>query len=489
MQDRHSVLAGFRAMLVADVARLLAKGGILLLLTRFLLTPAEYGLLFLALSVLGISFLFSNFGLPGSVARYVTEYVETRPGQVPHIVRFGLSVNLVSITVVCLAVAALRGHIAAAIGEPALAPLLLVGVGFVAARSFEKHLYALFQAFNDVRYTAIVKTADSVSQPILVTAGVLAGLGVAGALAGFVVAAVLGTALGFVVLYRRFYRGRDRDAEMVAGLRTRLLRYSVPLAASGVAGVLDKRVDTVLVGYFMNPTAVAYYTLAKQISEFVMTPASSLGFTVSPQFGTHKANGELDRAATLYESAFVHTVAIYVPAAAGMIVVADPAVTFIFGTEYSGAVTAVQIFGVYALLLALDKITNDGLDYLGRANARATAKGITSAANVALNVAFIPIFGVAGAAGATVITVSGLVAVELYVIASELPLAVGRLARMVGLVFGITVGMTVAVVSLLPYVSGLLSLTGVVLVGVAVWAVLATASGLVDVRKVGMLLQ
>jgi len=471
-------------MLAADMVRLVCRGALLILLSRYLLSPSGYGLLFLAMSILGTSFLFSVFGLPASVARYVTEYVETGSGQVRHIVRFGLTTNAVSITIVCSAIALLRERIAALFGEPGLAPLLLIGAVFVAARSFEKHLFALFQAFNAVEWSGLMKTVDSVTQVLIVVVLVLFGFGVVGAMIGFAVAAGLGAVVGFVVLARRYYSEYESAPAIEAGLKRRILRYSVPLTAGGAANALDQRVDIMLVGYLMNPAAAGYYTLAKQISESVSTPATSLGFTVSPQLGSHKASDEVSLAADLYETSFVHLVAIYVPAAAGMILVARPAVTTVFGRAYVDAVPAVQVFGVYTLLVALDQITNDGLDYLGRARSRAVVKGVTSVANVALNVALIPVYGVVGATAATVATYSVLVAVELYIVTDELPISVGYLARTVGTVLAITAGMSVAVYALLPYVSGLPSLLAVIGVAVALWALLSTLSGLLDIDRV-----
>lgn len=475
-------------MLAADMVRLVARGALLVVLSRYLLSPGGYGLLFLALSILGTSFILSVFGLPASVARYVTEYVETAPDQVRHIVRFGLTTGAVSITVVCLTIVAVRHQVATLFGEPGLAPLLLVGAGFVAARSVEKYLFALFQAFNGVEWSGLMKTVDSVTQVLLVVALALLGFGVVGAMAGFVVAATLGGAVGLVVLFRRYYSEHEAAPSMEPGLKRRIVRYSVPLTAGGAANALDQRVDIVLVGYLMNPTAAGYYTLAKQISESVSTPATSLGFTVSPQLGSHKASDDVSLAADLYETSFVHVVALYVPAAAGMILVARPAVTTIFGQAYAGAVPAVQVFGVYTLLVALDQITNDGLDYLGRARARAVVKAVTSVANVGLNVALIPVYGVVGATVATVVTYSVLVAVELYVVADELPISVGHLARTVGTVLAITAGMSLAVAALVPYVSGLPSLLAVVVVAVAIWALLSALSGLLDFARIGAVL-
>lgn len=482
--ERSRLMRGVRAMLAADLVRLVLRTAVIVLLSRYLLTPSSYGLLFLAMSILGVSFLFSVFGLPKSTARYVTEYVETGPDQVKHIVRFGLTTVLVSVTLVCVVLVGTREWIAGLFGEPELAPLLLVGAGFLAARSLEKYLHAVFQAFNAVQWSGLVKTVDSLAQVVLIVAFILLGLGTVGAMAGFVVAAGVGAGVGVAVLVRRYYDEYEPASSMESGLKSRILRYSVPLTAGSAANALDQRVDIILVGYIMNPAAAGYYTLAKQISESVSTPATSLGFTVSPQLGSYKASDDISLAGDLYETAFVHVVAVYVPAAAGMILVARPAITTVFGDAYLGAVPAVQVFGVYTLLLALDQITNDGLDYLGRARLRAITKGATSVANVALNIALIPVYGVVGATVATVLTYAVLVAVELYLVSTVLSLSVERLVRTVGVVLAITAGMSAIVLVLLPYISGLPSLLGVVGVAVSLWALLTGVSGLLDFDRI-----
>ena len=96
----------------------------------------------------------------------------------------------------------------------------------------------------------------------------------------------------------------------------------------------------------------------------------------------------------------------------------------------------------------------------------------------------IPRYGVAGAAVATVITVSALVVVELYVVVRELPVSPRDLAVDTGRATLVAAGMSVVVYALLPYVTGIASLFGVVGAGLAVWAALATASGALDVRRV-----
>jgi O-antigen/teichoic acid export membrane protein len=143
-----------------------------------------------------------------------------------------------------------------------------------------------------------------------------------------------------------------------------------------------------------------------------------------------------------------------------------------------------QVLAGFVVLQAITNLTSDSLDYLGRARSRAIAKGGTAVANFGLNVLLIPAIGVVGAAIATVATHSVYVAVNLYIVHTELELNAGRIARTTGLVCGITGVMAVAVLLVTPLVSSLLMLFGAIAVGGITWAVLAVMSGLVDPGQV-----
>lgn len=479
------IVAGLRTVLAANWLGLLARGLIVLVLTRYLLSPEQYGLLFLAMSVLGVAVLFSSLGLAKSAARFIPEYRETAPGQIPHVLRTTLGYNLVTIAVVCVALGAGAGLVASAIGEPALTGLLTVGVGYVAGRTLVTYSTLLFQGFNEVTWSAAVRTVEHVGQLVFVVGFVLLGLSTTGAMVGYVVATLVAAAFGLAVLGRRFYSQYDRAPTVESGLTRRILRYSVPLTATKGANVIDKRVDILLVGALVGPGAAGFYTLARQIVGFTMAPASALGFTVSPTYGEDKASDDLERAARTYQETLEYTLLLYLPAAAGIVLVARPAIQFVFGAEYLGAVPVLQVLAGYVVLQSVTYITSDGLDFLGRARARAVAKGGTALGNLGLNLLLIPQYGAVGAAVATVATHSVYVVVNVAIVHSELDLQVADLLRTAAKVGAVTALVAVIVGGLLPFVSSLVWLVAVVVVAVAAWATTAVAAGLVDPSQVG----
>jgi len=474
---------GVKATLSANIANVAAKGLLVVVLARYLLTPGEYGLLFLALSVLGVVTVFGTLGLPSSVARYVTEYAEEDPPQVPHVVTTSLGILIVLSAVAGSVVSLGSSRIAALLDEPELAALLTLGLGFVLAQALRAYLSKVFQGFNRVRYSALVNTISSVGRVTLAIGFVLLGFGVVGALAGYVLGTAVAVVVGLGILYYRIYRTFDRAERREDGLLRRIVEYSVPLTATRGAGVLDKRVDTILIGVLLNPAAVAFYTIGKQVSSVCVVPAQALGFTISPVYGEQKASDQDRRAARFYEQSLEHVLLLYVPAVVGLVLVADPLVRHVFGTEYLGAVPVLQMLSLYVLVSAINRITSDGLDFLGRARDRAIVKSATAVSNFVLNLLLIPAFGVVGAAGATVATYSVYTGVNVYIIGQELPVRFERAVRTTAGAGAVSLLMGAGVSLLLPFVSGPAGLLGVVAFGVSVWAVGASVSGLLDVGQ------
>jgi O-antigen/teichoic acid export membrane protein len=479
---------GVKANFAATVLNIGSTGLLVLVLTRVLFTPEEYGRLNFALSALGVVTILATLGLPKSTARYVTEFTETDPGQVPHVLRQSVFFLTIMTVLVMLGTVLLGPFVIGLTDGPAVGGLLAVGSLYVAGRAYQSYFASVFQGLNRVDWSALVVTISSAARLPLVVGLVLLGFGVAGAVAGYVLAFALAAALGAYVTYTRFYRSYDADASPSDRLTRRLLGYSVPLTATRGANVLDKKVDTLLVGVIVDMTAVGYYTIAKQISDFVAAPASSFGYTISPALGEQSSKDQTERAATLYKQSLDYVLLGYVPAVVGLVLVAEPTVRYVFGTDYLGAVTTLQVFSGFMLVNAINKVTSDGLDYLGRARSRAIIKSTMAVSNVGLNLLLIPRMGVVGAAIATVITYTIYTGSNVYFITQELPVDMRSVARQLGVVAIITVGMAAVVWGAMPYVSGLPSLFGVIFLGVGMWAGLSIIGGVLDPRRVARLL-
>lgn len=454
------------------------RGLLLVLLARFL-GANEYGLFFLALSVFSVAEVFSRAGFAKSGARYVTEYIQHAPGQVSHIIRisflFTLSTTILSAAVLYY----FSSSIAILFGEPRLAPLLEIGPIFIIASTLVYYHRTLLQGFEDIRKSSILHGSKAVLLFIITVPAAYLGYEAYGILVTYIIALSSAAVVGTYFTYSSLMQYQS-DNRVENGLRKRIFEYNIPLTATKGANIIDKRVDILLVGYFLNPVFVSYYVISKQVVNFAEVPVSALGFTLSPAFSRQRIEEGVSKSARTYEDALIVTLLLYVPGAFGLFVLAGDVIKYVFGEEYLGGKVVLQLLSVFLVLQAVMYITSNGLDYLGRARSRAIVKVTTSILNIILNVILIPIWGVEGAALATVITFTIYSIANIVIINSELNVDFTRVRTPVLKVVAISGMMAVLVNYASKWVGGIITLVCVVLLGIAIWIIGINVLGLIE---------
>lgn len=481
MTLEEKIASGFRMEALAKASEILS-GGILIVVLARLLDPDGYGLLYFAISIIAVGTLLSSLGFGRSAARYLTEYDERDPGQIPHIVEASALYTLVPLGIVAGTLAAFHAELTAVLGEPGLEPFLLLGAVFLVGNTTLKYTRRVLQGFKKIRLSATLTTTDAVVSSTVAIAMAALGYGPIGAFSGYVVSSLLAGSLGTIFTWRQ-YAAYERSP-IEEGLRRRLFEYAMPLSLTASGDILIKRVDVILIGFFLTPVFVSYYTISKQVVKFAKFPASSLGFAISPRYKEQYEQGNVERAARLYEDALTGMLLLYVPATAGLMLVAGPSIELVFGPEYGGATPVLQILSLFLVAQTITYVTSTGLDFLGKAKLRAYAKGGVAVGNFGLNLLLIPTIGVIGAAISTVVAYGVYAVLNVYLMHRELALNWRRIGRDLGRIVGVTTVMAVAVALLVDWVAGLPSLLAVVGLGVGIWFVLSYQLGLVEEQHV-----
>ena len=474
------LLANVKAEFAGRIVHVAISGILLLVLTR-VLGPEGYGLFALALAVITVSRLFSEFGLPWSAARYIVEYKDDEPRKAAAVVAESRTLVLAFAAVVSVALAALSGPISSVIGEPRLASVLVVGSGIVFCYTVHSYNRHVLQGYENITASAALHAVEGLFTLVLVIGLLVVDPTPSMAVLGYAVGYGLAAAIGFVAV-RQTAPAETAILERGA-IRREILRYSVPLTVTRFSEMIDREVDVLLVGFFINPTAVAFYTLGKQISQFATVPAASIGFALSPTYGAQKSTGDVRAATAVFQETLEKTLAFYVPAAAGLFVLAGTAIPLIFGAEYAGAVLVVQLMSVFILFAALSNISNHAIDYLGRARSQAALIATASLGNFVLNVALIPPFGAAGAAVASVLTTGFYALGSLYIMYTELPFDRRSVARSLLTISSVTVAMVAVVSVVVSTLSGVPAVVVGVAAGVGVWLLGCHYLDVLDVRR------
>jgi len=472
----------FRAALSAHIISGIS-GAVLVVVLARILDPNGYGLLYLAIGIIGSIKIFSKLGIAKSTGRYIAEYKNKSPDQITNIVLFSFKLNLATISVVVITLYFGRDYIADIVGEPEIAQFILYGTGLILFGTIFTLNNRILQGLEEITIASRLRAIEEVCKSLLAITLAVLGFGAIGAFVGYIIGFAIAVVLGMWYITTQFLRVSDYSS-MSKNLKVDITKYAVPLTATSTANVLDKRVDIILIGFFLSPISVAYYTISKQIIQFIETPMSALAFVLSPAFGSLKASDDLEAVAEIYEEALFHSLLLYIPATAGLILVSDPLINIVFGEDYSGGVIVLQVLAAYAILRSVAKITSGGLDYLGRARHRAYAKGITSILNVGLNILLIPLYGVVGAAAATVITHTIYTFVNVCIMFTEIRFNTIKTIKNIIYILIITIIMSVIVSELLLFIGSLFELLIVVVVGASIWFFLSVATGLLDINRI-----
>lgn len=348
--------------------------------------------------------------------------------------------------------------------DPDTRRLLLVGMPILWAHAWlELNLKLCQSALMPIRY-GVLLLLRSASTLCVGVALVLYGLGAYGPLLGF----LLGTALACVLAVSWQWRGvRPALDRALAG---ELARYGVPLTGSIALVFIIDSADRFMLARFLGADSVgvyaAAYDLASQSLTVLMMAVNLAAYPLAIR--AYEADGVPGALAQLRQHG-TFLLAIALPAALGIALLAEPLAQTLLGADFQAAAQLILPWIALAILLAGLKsylfdmafqLSKDSITMIWSVAAAAVC-------NVLLNYWWIHAFGVIGAAWATVAS---------YAVALVVCIALGRRLIPIQLDWNQTLRIVAATAAMgtvlvaLPPLPGPLGLVAQILAGMLVYA-------------------
>ena len=395
MLGRH--LLGY---LPVQIAQIIAGFGGVALFTRFM-SPEDYGRYALALAVLSLVHMICFTWLEAAVARFHAR-AEARNRGRDHLATAYALYGATALAVIAGMVAALiflplGGGMKAALAFAFIKLVLRAGLQI----GMETH-----RAAGDVRRYSMLE-AGFISLAFVIGAGLLltTDLGPAAPFAGAALAVLVIAVIDLPVMLRRARGGRKHRARAVA-----YARYGAPISLSLMSEHLLSIGDRFLIALILGQGAVGMYAAGYGLADrlidiiFIWFGAAVWPLTIKAleRDGAEAARGVAGDAAALMGL-------IAFPAAAGLALVAEPLAGVLIGEALRDQAAAI------IPLIALGGLMKGMMTYyfheaftLKRRTGRMAAiMGVAAAANLVLNLVMIPVWGLHGAAWATVISYAG----------------------------------------------------------------------------------
>ncbi len=308
--------------------------------------------------------------------------------------------------------------------SPQLVPILVAFSFAVPAAAWLRVGAAATRVSQDLRASVAI---EDFGRPFLfaVFAAVLlwAGWGAFGAGLAATLSFVVAGAVAVYWARRWFPQRPAGDPADEDGVGTReLIAYSVPTAMAGTVTVAMTWLDRLLVGFYMNETAVGWYQVAAQASGLFAVVIGAFTAIFAPMIAGLLEGGDREQLQELYRTATKWAVLAVVPGAVLCLGFSDVAVDAVFGADFAPAALPLAILGLGQLASVATGAVGFLLMMGGRQNLWLALSLLAVAADVVLNMALIPRYGLPGASVATSISVALLFGAGLLAVRRSLKL-------------------------------------------------------------------
>jgi O-antigen/teichoic acid export membrane protein len=386
---RHQVSRNAGWIFLGQGANVVLQAGYFVLLAR-LLGVSEYGVFAGAFAVVNLITPYSTLGAGMLFMRHVMV------DRARAAVYWGNSVAITAAATVFIAGTLFF------VG-PALTktPDHLIFVTLTLANCFFSQIASLgglvFQTFEKMRRTAILSLVSNLAR-FLVLIVMRFTLHHATAFQWSI--GVLIASGSAAVLSRTWVRKEIGPAAVDRGLIVRRVREGLEFSFAGTTQAAYNDLDKVMLSHYGLSRENGFYTLAYRVIDVATTPIVALDAAVLPRF-FRLGNAGIPKVLRLAVKSAGVSVLMGAGIAAGVLLLA-PLIPHMVGRDFSGALIALRWLCWIPLLRGLHRATGSALTGSGRQNLRTGTQLVVAAANLLLNLWWIPKFGWIGAAWSSV---------------------------------------------------------------------------------------
>ncbi len=184
--------------------------------------------------------------------------------------------------------------------------------------------------------------------------------------------------------------------------------------ATSVAISVYTNLDTVMLGFMTDDVQTGLYSASVKVKNLLCSVVSSLGAVLLPRLSVYVRNEETDKFFETLSKVLNFLLLISLPLTVYFLFFARTSILLFSGAEYEAATPAMQLLMPTVFFIALSSLTgNQILVPLGREKAVMASVICGAVIDFGLNWIFIPKWGAAGAAAATMIAELIVLAVQL----------------------------------------------------------------------------
>ena len=271
---------------------------------------------------------------------------------------------------------------------------------FALIQSFNELNFSIFRAFERMYYEMGTKIFRMLILISLIFYLIKNNYGFIASVLAFPITEFIVLGIATLLVYSKFTK---ISFEFDYAFSKMIVKESSLFFFSLIFTTLYLYVDQIMISKFRNTTEVGIYSAAANIIiALIFIPlmyANSIYPVISRFYITSKKSLKL-----AYERSFKYMLVLGLPIAAGIYKLSDKIILLLYGKEYLASAVVLSILSVYIFLKFLNPITGYTLMATDKQGTRLFSQATAAIINIILNFILIPLYGIIGAAFATLIT-------------------------------------------------------------------------------------
>jgi O-antigen/teichoic acid export membrane protein len=354
------------------------------------LGPAPLGAYFLFLAFFGILNLVGDGGFGGAAVKRISEGKEPNE-YFSAFVFIRIILLTVSVTVLLFAEPYLKDATSSGI----FFWLLLALIVSVFSSSTAIGVYGA----GKVGISQISNFVDVFLRILFQITAVFLGFGPAGLAGGFIGGLIAGGLANFRYLNLKLVRFKISHLKNLSGFS-----FWIFLTASG--SLVFTYADTILIGFFMSNADVGIYRTAFQLTSVATFTTLAFHTVLYPKISNWEAQGQVKEIENSLARACTYSLLLAIPACTGGWILGKSLLYYLYGASFVEGTSALFFLFLVQIVNVFMYLGTMSLAALNRPKDAFWITIISAIANILLDIVLIPIFGITGAAVATLIAMT-----------------------------------------------------------------------------------
>jgi len=397
---RVSAKGGFNLFWGLASSTIISAVGVIIIAR--LLSPPEYGILTVALLAPNLITTFRDWGVNSAMIKYIAQYkAEHRMAEVKSILAAGVLFELIlgfSLTFVSFL---LSGFLATNVfHRPEIEPLIQIASFIIFAGALITAGQSAFVGYEKMQFNSITMICRSVIKAVLAPLLVVLGFGVFGAALGSTVAFLIAGLISILILYLALYKnlqGLDDNKSNILETVKTMLKYGLPLSISVILSGFLVQFYNFLMAIYCTDLLIGNYQVAANFAVLITFFATPIVTVLFPTFSKLDPEKDTETLRNVFQFSVKYAALLVVPAAAAVIALSQPAISTLFGEEYTYAPLYLTLLAVNYLYSAFGNLSLGNLiNGQGKTKVNLKLTLITSAIGFPLSLLLIPRFGIIG---------------------------------------------------------------------------------------------